>query len=108
MIFLLIIILFPAQAFSAPFKDDPYALMDITKRMASSIQIEFHSDDDVSERCQKESKRRGFGGWPYKVYACAFWNEDGGRKCSIYLPKNTNMHQIGHETSHCLLGAYHP
>lgn len=101
------LLLISFSATSSEISDDPYEVFDISKRMTSSIKVEIHTDDNAPERCQRESRRRGFGGWPYKVFACSFWNEENGHKCSVYLPKNTNMHQLGHEIRHCYQGAWH-
>lgn len=104
---ILFILLFPLPALSATFKDDPYEVFDVSKRERSAVQLMVYSDGDVATRCQKESRKRHLGGFPYRVEACSFWNEDSGLKCSIYLPTLTNMHQLGHEVRHCLAGAWH-
>lgn len=102
-----VILLFPITAFSVDIKDDPYEVFDMSKRMYDNVEVEIHTDSNISQRCENESHRRGFGGFPYKVYACTFWNEGGRHKCTIYLPTNTNMHQLGHELRHCYQGSWH-
>lgn len=90
------------------FNDDPLELFNATKRMTGHVDLNWVVVEDASVTCQQESKKRGLGGWPYKVYACTFWN-DGGvvNKCTIITSKYTNMHQVGHELRHCFQGAYH-
>lgn len=106
--FFFLFLLIPITVASAKgIKDDPYELFDSSRTMYNNASIEIHSVDDVSTQCEQESRRRGFGGFPYKVFACTFWNEGGQRKCSIYLPKKTDMHQLGHEVRHCFYGAWH-
>ena len=95
-------------AYGTTIKDDPYEVFDISKKMYDSAEVRILTVDDVSNRCQQESNKRGLGGFPYKVYACTFWNDGGSKRCTIVLPKRTNMHQLGHEIRHCFLGAFHP
>lgn len=91
------------------FVDDPYAIRDASKNFTESSVVVWKVVKNASETCQKESKKRGFGGWQQKVYACTFWNENHGNPpaCTIYTDRYTNMHQIGHELLHCFQGPYH-
>lgn len=91
------------------FKDDPYEIFDATKNFTEKSIVVWKVVANASETCQKESRKRGFGGWPYKVYACTFWNENKGNpmSCTIFTDRHTNMHQIGHELRHCFQGPYH-
>jgi hypothetical protein len=88
-------------------KDDPYEVFDFSQKMYDATEVRIMTVNDISDRCQQESHKRGFGGFPYKVHACSFWNEGGSRKCTIYLGKMTNMHQLGHEVRHCYQGSWH-
>jgi hypothetical protein len=106
-ILLFFILFLPVTAFSVNIEDDPYELFNMSKRMYDNAEIEIHTDNNISERCEQESHKRGYNGFPYKVYACTFWDEGGRHKCSIYLPKQTNMHQLGHEMRHCFQGVWH-
>lgn len=93
---------------SFAFDDNPYNIFDASKRMTGQVELHWVVVEDASVTCQKESKKRGLGGWPYKVYACTFWNDGGvANKCTVYTSKNTNMHQLGHEVRHCFQGPYH-
>ena len=103
---LILLLLIPNLAFA--WKDDPYEVFDMSRRMYSNVEIEIVTSNDISNRCQQESRKRGFGGFPYTVYACSFWNENRQRKCTIYLPTQTDMHQLGHEVRHCFQGSSHP
>ena len=90
------------------FDDDPYAIFNASKRMTSKANIEWKLVDDPVQECQKESKRRGLGGFKGKVYACTFWDEGiRSNTCTIITGKETNMHQLGHEVRHCFAGAFH-
>lgn len=109
-------LVFIAIAFISPvlhaFNDDPYEPFDLDKKMYDSTMIELHTidvtNDAMWKECDQESRKRGFGGFSYRVYACSFWNEGSKRKCAIYLPRKTNMHQLGHEVRHCFQGSWHP
>jgi len=107
---LLFFLLIPTSVFA--WQDDPYELFNSSSTMYNSSQIEIHSvntdNDGMWKVCEKESRKRGFNGFPNRVYACSFWNEGGQHKCSIYIPKYTDMHQLGHEIRHCFYGAWHP
>lgn len=91
------------------FDDNPYTIFDASKNFTEKSIVVWKVVNNASETCQQESKKRGFGGWPYKVYACTFWNENNGNPsaCTIYTDRYTNMHQIGHELRHCFQGQYH-
>jgi hypothetical protein len=95
------------NAFS--FNDNPYDIFDASKNFTKTNIVNWVVVDNASEACQKESRRRGYKGWPYKVYACSFWNENNGApmECTIITGKQTNMHQLGHEIRHCFQGPYH-
>jgi len=62
--------------------------------------------DDIQGVCLRESKRRGFGTYDYKVDACTFWNF-ATRTCTIYTKKRPTMHDLGHEMRHCYQGNWH-
>lgn len=102
-----LVITFSARSVS--FKDDPYEVFDISKKKYDSAEVRIVTVNDVSDRCQQESHKRHLGGFPYKVYACTFWNDGGvSGRCTIYLGMSTNMHQLGHEIRHCYLWNFHP
>ena len=103
-----IFLLFLWSTTSYAFNDDPFEVFNATARMTDRVDLTWVVVDNASVTCQQESKKRGLGGWPYKVYACTFWNDNQTRdKCTIITDKRTNMHQIGHELRHCFQGAYH-
>lgn len=102
------VILFLVSFSVHAFNDDPYVVFDATTRNQNPINLNWVTVKDPSTTCQQESKKRGLGGWPYKVYACTFWNDDGiANKCTIITGHQTNMHQLGHEVRHCFQGPYH-
>ncbi len=97
------------QANSIPaFEDDPYAVLDAADRFTNSAKITWIVVDDATVRCQAESHKRNFGGFPKGVEACSFWNEKGVLgNCTIITDRFTNYIQIAHETLHCFKGAFH-
>ena len=60
--------------------------------------------DNVQRTCERESHKRGLGGFGYGVDACSFWH---GSTCTIVTSTKPTMHQVGHEIRHCFQGAFH-
>lgn len=60
--------------------------------------------NNVSERCEAESKKRGMGGFGYSVQACTFWTGD---VCTIITAKKETHHTLGHEFYHCFAKGFH-
>lgn len=60
--------------------------------------------DNVQASCEKESKRRGNGGFGFGVQACTFWE---GNSCTIIVEKKETHHTLGHEFYHCFAKDYH-
>jgi hypothetical protein len=60
--------------------------------------------DNVQASCEKESKRRGQGGFGFGVQACTFWQ---GSSCTIIVAKQEIHHTLGHEFYHCFAGGFH-
>ena len=89
---------------SANFKDDPFESFWVIGRQTTKTTVSWEVAENVNERCQQESRARGNGGFGTKVEACSFWTKN---TCHIITGKYTNMHQLGHETRHCFMGAYH-
>ena len=87
------------------FCESPTQMYSIRKNMRhTEVEVSIVSVDNIGERCQKESIKRGFGGFPYAVSACTFWK---GKKCTIYLGAEVNNDTLGHEMRHCLQGKFH-
>jgi len=84
--------------------EDPEARFDATKNFTSKSTIEWVLTKDVQTTCDRESKRRGLGGFDYAVLACSFWQ---GSTCIIFTKPTTTLHEIGHEMRHCFQGNYH-
>jgi len=88
--------------------EDPHQPFDMTHNQVNQTKITFiQAPGDITKSCDEESKRRGFGGMPYKVDACSFYNGSMS-ECTIVTGKTTNFHTIGHEVRHCLQGHWHP
>lgn len=60
--------------------------------------------EDVQRSCERESHKRGFGGFGYGVAACSFWTKS---QCTIVTSSKPTMHQLGHELRHCFQGSFH-
>jgi hypothetical protein len=79
-----------------------------SNRLTTTSTIEWQSVEHVNEVCQQHSKQLGYGGFSYKVDACAFWKEHlFGHQCIIYTAKKTTLEILGHEIRHCFMGAFH-
>lgn len=85
---------------------NPEAPFDARKLMTEKTTITWRRVDvnDVQKTCEAESRKRGLGGFGYRVYACSFWEGD---RCDIFTSKTPTLHDLGHETRHCFQGAFH-
>lgn len=86
----------------------PFTKFDATKNMTNSSIITWEQVNDVQTACDKESKKRGLGGFKIQVEACSFW----GKRltvdvCHIITEKKTDLDTLGHEMRHCFQGAFH-
>ena len=61
--------------------------------------------DNVQRTCERESHKRGLGGFGYGVDACSFWRKN---TCLIVTGKQTTHAELGHELRHCYQGSFHP
>ena len=75
------------------------------------IQVEV---DNVFDACDRESKKRGNGGFPKldigkKMDACSFWDPAVNRTnvCTIITGNFTDQDTVGHEVRHCFQGNFH-
>jgi hypothetical protein len=92
------------------FKEAPFEKFDVKKNMTKKTSMTWTGiDTDINDFCQKESKKRGFGGFGYHVDACTFWDQDilGNDVCTVYTPSQVNLVMLGHEVRHCFQGAWH-
>lgn len=88
--------------------ENPHEEFSVRKVNANDIQLTFISADNVQSVCDRESRKRGFGGFNTPVEACSFFDTKSyNNKCTIVVGKSTNYHTIGHEMRHCLQGNYH-
>jgi hypothetical protein len=83
---------------------NPNAKFDARKLMTNTSHITWHRVDHVQKTCERESKKRGFGGFNYPVYACSFWDN---KTCDIFTSKTPTLHDVGHEVRHCFQGNFH-
>lgn len=86
------------------FNDDPSSNFDTSANYTSSSTITWIPVDNVQKSCEAESRRRGYKGFGYSMFACSFFD---GNQCTIITGKKTNMHTLGHEVRHCFQGNWH-
>lgn len=84
--------------------EDPEHLFNVEKLNANKITLEWKRVADIQSTCEKESKKRGLGGFGFALKACSFW---AGDSCVLFTGKETSLHSLGHEVRHCFQGAYH-
>jgi hypothetical protein len=101
--FLLLFVATSALA-GKPNWEDPRARYSGSNNMTNQTTITIQNVSNVQAVCEKESKSRGLGGFGYGVDACSFWS---GKQCTIILPKTFTKEMLGHETLHCIQGAFH-
>jgi hypothetical protein len=84
--------------------DDPAKPFDASQGREDS-NITWKRVSNVKEACEKESKRRGFGGFNgAEMQACSFYY---GNECTLITSKNPTMWTLGHEVRHCFQGQWH-
>ena len=76
---------------------------DMTKNQGT-ITVNRIAVDNVQDACEKESRRRGNGGFNFGVQACTFWQ---GNTCTIITAKKETHHTLGHEFYHCFAKGFH-
>jgi hypothetical protein len=91
------------------FYEDPHQEFDMTHNMTNDVKIVFRQVKDANAACNKESQKRGYGGFGYAVEACSFWNRKaiGADECVVVTAKKVNFHTLGHEIRHCIQGSFH-
>lgn len=90
------------------FHEEPNALFDTNKNMASMVVVTWEQTNNVQKRCDAESKTRGLGGFDYEVEACSFWGQRlGVQVCHVITGKKTTIATLGHEMRHCYQGSWH-
>lgn len=90
------------------FNNDPNAPFDALRARIDKTTITWRKVDDIQAACEKESQRRGLGGFGYGVEACSFWDKSFGfDQCTIITKKQTTMGTVGHEIRHCFAGSWH-
>jgi hypothetical protein len=83
---------------------NPMSRYDANKNKYETVTLTWIYTDNVNAACDRESRRRGNGGFGYGVEACSFWI---GNNCTIITKKRPNGHELGHEVRHCFQGEYH-
>ena len=108
-IYKVILLLFFTLASISSFAQDwknPEVPFDAITVLNEKLKITWRRVDanDVQKTCEAESRKRGLGGFGYRVYACSFWEGD---RCDVFTSKTPTLHDLGHETRHCFQGAFH-
>jgi hypothetical protein len=83
---------------------NPDAAFSIKPNFTNQTTVSWLVVDNVQRTCERESHKRGLGGFGYGVDACSFWNAS---TCTIVTSTQPTMHQVGHEIRHCFQGAFH-
>jgi hypothetical protein len=100
--------LFVSNAFAGNTLEDPHERFMVSRVNSNNIAVTFISTQNIQATCDAESRKRGYGGFPYSVEACSFWDASKtNNKCTIVVGQTTNYHTIGHEMRHCLQGNFH-
>ena len=84
------------------------AIFDATKTETDSTNVTWIRVDNgqIQAACERESRKRGQGGFGYSIQGCSFW-DNSHSACTIITPKYTTIHNLGHEALHCFQGDYH-
>lgn len=83
---------------------DPEAFFDTKKTFTIQTTVTWFVVGDVQRSWERESHKRGFGGFGYGVTACSFWTAS---QCTIFTSSKPTMHQLGHVLRHCFQGNFH-
>jgi len=85
------------------------ALFLVNKNKIDDTHIHWKAVKNIQATCDRESKKRKFGGFGYQVEACSFWdkNKYGENECLIFTQISTSINTIGHEVRHCFQGEWH-
>jgi hypothetical protein len=92
------------------FTEKPNEKFEVNKNFTKKTTITWNGiEKNINEFCQKESVKRGLGGFQYPVDACSFWDQDilGNDVCAIYTKKLASQVTLGHEVRHCFQGSWH-
>ena len=89
--------------------ETPFQPFSTDKNFSQKVTITWIPVDNIKATCEKESRRRGYGGFGgVALEACSFWEKGfTGNSCTIYTERNVNMWAVGHEVRHCYQGAFH-
>ncbi len=83
---------------------NPEATFSTKANLTNQTTVTWLVVDNVQRTCERESQKRGLGGFGYGVAACSFWS---GATCTIVTSTKPTMHQVGHEIRHCFQGSFH-
>jgi hypothetical protein len=94
---------------NAELESGPRDYYSMKKLMTRSSVINVITYDNIKKGCEKESIKRGLGGFKgADLEACAFWEvRDSVHYCTVVIPTKANNDIIGHEMRHCFQGAFH-
>lgn len=88
--------------------ESPYDKFSAKNSLTDKTTVKWVQVDDIRAGCDKESKRRGFSGYPKPIEACSFWTTTiFGDSCLIMTSRTPDYWTFGHELRHCFQGSFH-
>jgi hypothetical protein len=88
--------------------ESPYDKFSAKSNFTDKTTVKWVQVDNIRMGCDKESKRRGFAGYPKPIEGCSFWDTSiFGHSCLIMTPKRVDYWLLGHELRHCFFGSFH-
>lgn len=102
-LFVLVSFLIPAFGFAQDWRN-PDAAFSTKPNFTNQTTVTWLVVGNVQRTCERESHKRGYGGFGYGVEACSFWTKS---QCTIVTSTKPTMHNLGHELRHCYQGAFH-
>jgi len=96
-------LLLPSIALANDWRN-PEATFSTNANFTNKTTVTWLVANNVQRTCERESRKRGFGGFGYGVEACSFWTSN---QCTIVTSPNPTPMHLSHEIRHCFQGAFH-
>ena len=100
---MLVTLLVPAAVLANDWRN-PEAAFSTKSNFTKQSTVTWLVVDNVQRTCERESRKRGYGGFGYGVEACSFWSSN---QCTIVTSPNPTPMHLSHEIRHCFQGAFH-
>jgi hypothetical protein len=89
-------------------ESSPYEKFLVDKNFTDKTTVTWRVVKNLNAECEKESIKRGHGGFKTPMEACSFWSKGLlGNNCLIITEKKVNYWTVGHEVRHCFQGSFH-